>query len=200
MEGIHCEWACLKGANLSRANLKKAKFNRAIVDDSTIIAGVTLIKESDQIAKNVDEMIDDETDFSGVALSTARIDPDIRTRLDRNIRNKHWEEWYSQHRVLKIPVQGFWDLSGYGTTCVPCIVAFAVLIVAMYIIYSVLSPCHLTFCPELLGNTILATFGIGDPGMHGWGRLLVAFQAICGYFLLSVLITRFAVMFQSLSP
>lgn len=178
----------LNGTRIIDANLKGTTFYLACTDGSTLITG------------KQDTLFDDETSFLGTSLSQIRIRPELRVVLEKNIRRKYWEDWYSQFRVFKYPARLFWWLSDYGTTCRPCIAAFIGFTLGMFVIYSLLTPSSLAFSPELLGNTILATFGIGDPGLHGLGRLLIAFQAICGYFLLAVLITRFAVMFQSLSP
>ena len=178
----------LNGTSIIDANLKGTTFYLACTDGSTLITG------------KQDTLFDDETSFLGTSLSQLRIRPELRVVLEKNIRRKYWEDWYSQSRVFKYPARLFWWLSDYGTTCRPCIAVFIGFTLGMFVIYSLLTPSSLAFSPELLGNTILATFGIGDPGLHGLGRLLIAFQAICGYFLLAVLITRFAVMFQSLNP
>ncbi len=182
----------LEGVTIENTNLKGAKFRMARVDGTTLITG------------EPKEIIDDDTDFTGVGLSTARIDPKLRTRLERNIRKKQWEEWYDQHVILQGPLRLFWWLSDYGTTCTRCIWAFALLIMVAFITYTWITGIAITGMPQLFANTILATFGFGglydqlieiEPAL-----LLLAAHVLAGYFLLAVLITRFAIMFQSLSP
>ena len=53
---------------------------------------------------------------------------------------------------------------------------------------------------ELFANTVLALFGVGNPGLEGIAWLWQVLYVISGYFLLSVLIARFAIMFQNMSP
>ena len=214
------------------------------MDGSTLIVG------------DPDKIIDDATDCTGVGLSEARIDPKLRTRLDRNIRKKQWEEWYVKPRVypfmeylsdiwrkirgvspedpsnisssdskegitsftwkdrwksfvVDLPIEIFWWLSDYGTKSKRCILAFIALnFVAFFaylgltwykVITSDLLQTLINF-GQLAGQTLLTMFGLGSLQLSAPWILLVALHAILGYFLLAVLITRFAIMFQSLSP
>jgi hypothetical protein len=52
---------------------------------------------------------------------------------------------------------------------------------------------------ELFGNTFLMMFGLGNLGITGWGVLFTAVHVIFGYFILAILVTRFAIMLQSLT-
>lgn len=202
--GINLDKAELIDANLSGSLFSDAYLNGTIIIDSDLRGTTIYLSCVDDktllTGKSQKRLCDEHTNFTGTNLSQIRTTPELRFLLEKNIRKKYWKQWYFNHKILQIPLRGFWFLSDYGTTSKPCILFFFGLIGAMYIIYSLLTPIPLEFNPELLGNTILATFGIGDPWLDGWGRLLVAFHSICGYFLLAVLITRFAVMFQSLSP
>ncbi|MCZ0859933.1 hypothetical protein O0S10_01660 [Methanocorpusculum sp. MG] len=111
-------------------------------------------------------------------------------------------KWYDQHVNLQDPVRLFWWLSDYGTTCTRCIGAFVLLIIAAFITYFCITGIAITSSPELFADTILATFGFGGlyDQLIGPALLLLAVHVLAGYFLLAVLITRFAVMFQSLTP
>ena len=234
----------LEGVTIENTNLKGANFRFARVDGSTLIVG------------DPDKIIDDATDFTGVGLSEARIDPKLRTRLERNIRKKQWEEWYVKPRVypfmeylsdiwrkirgvspedpsnisspdskegitsftwkdrrksfvVDLPIEIFWWLSDYGTKSKRCILAFIALnFVAFFaylgltwykVITSDLLQTLINF-GQLAGQTLLTMFGLGSLQLSAPWILLVALHAILGYFLLAVLITRFAIMFQSLSP
>ena len=119
LENVKFNRANLEGAILRRGNLKVATFNNtdlknadfliAIVDGSTIIWRVKINRR---------------TDFSGVGLDSARIDPGTKQLLEYNIRRMNWEEWYkgkSQkkwvqviHKLVTFPVRLFWWMSDYG--------------------------------------------------------------------------------------
>ena len=180
----------LEGVTIENTNLKGTNFRFVRVDGNTLITG------------DPKKIIDDDTDFTGVGLSTARVDPKLRTRLERNIRKKHWEEWYDQHKILQYPCRLFWWLSDYGTSSTRCIGAFTLLILAACVIYFFITGVAIADIPQLFADTILATFGFGSlfDQLTGPIRLLLAAHVLAGYFLLAVLITRFAVMFQSLTP
>lgn len=81
-EGADFSYAHLEGTVLSDVYLHGANFTHAIVDSTTLITG------------DPNKIVNDDTDFTGVGLSEARIDPKLRTRLERNIRKKQWEIWY----------------------------------------------------------------------------------------------------------
>jgi len=87
--GAHLEeaefWeAHLEGANFRDAHLEGADFTYAVVDGGTLFS---------------ENSMDGKTDFSGTALSATRIDPDLRTKLERNIRKIRWEEWYKKPKL-----------------------------------------------------------------------------------------------------
>lgn len=168
-----------------KANLTKTNFYFAEVNGGTIFEGI---------------IIDDDTDFTGVGLSNVRISPIDKVRLEKNIRKKHWEEWYTTHIVLSYPARLFWWLSDYGSSCKRCLLSFVGLIVLAFIVNFVLTQSTSPDIAELFANTVLALFGVGDPGLEGTARLWQVVYVISGYFLLAVLISRFAIMFQNMSP
>lgn len=47
------------------------------------------------------------TDFSNVALGTCRIDTLTKTRIEKNIRDYRWNDWYKNHRFLRIIMRPF---------------------------------------------------------------------------------------------
>jgi len=99
----HLEGADFNGAHLEDvcfldAHLEGAKFIQVVVNGGTLFTSNT---------------IDKKTDFIGTSLSAARIDPKLRTQLERNIRQIRWEEWYKKPKLypalLNIP-KTLWDL------------------------------------------------------------------------------------------
>jgi len=167
-------------ANLTKTNLRFAEVNGGTIFDGIII--------------------DDDTDFTGIGLSNVRISPKERVGLEKNIRKKHWEEWYTTHIGLSCPVKLFWWLSDYGTSCKRCLASFAGLIVLAFIVNFFLTRSMSPNIAELFANTVLALFGVGDPGLMGLAQLWQVVYVVAGYFLLAVLISRFAIMFQNTSP
>ncbi len=189
LEGAILKEAHLEDAEMSGCYIDGTSFYDACFNNKTHIMGCNF---------NID------TDFSASAISSTRIDPRILTLIQRNIRRKYWIKWYDQHVNLQYPVRLFWWLSDYGTTCSRCIGAFVLLIIAAFITYFWITGIAISSSPELFADTILATFGFGSLfdqcRLTGPVRLLLAAHVLAGYFLLAVLITRFAVMFQSLTP
>ena len=197
LERAYHRWADLTGADLARAHLDGAdlsgahigstSFDVACLDEKTCFIGCTY---------------DSQTSFIGTSITSTRIEPDTLTALQKNIRRKYWMKWYDENRRLQYPIRLFWWLSDYGTTCIRCIGAFVLLVITAFITYVWITSSATTDIPQLLADTILATFGFGSlyDQLTGPSRLLLVAQVISGYFLLAVLITRFAVMFQSLTP
>jgi len=107
--GAHLESAELTSANLEGArfwgtNLKGAKFKMSVLD------GKTLLWICD---------IDEETDFTGTGLESARVEPRLKVNLQAKIRRKQWEEWYKEgskfkQQYKKLIVKPFWWVSDYG--------------------------------------------------------------------------------------
>ena len=179
--------AHLEGADMSWAHLEGASFHAAWLNEKTDLLRCTY---------------DSETNFTATSLTSAHIEPDVLTALQKNIRRKYWVMWYDQHKILQYPCRLFWWLSDYGTSSTRCIGAFALLILAACVIYFFITDAAIADIPQLFADTILATFGFGSlfDQLTGPLRLLLAAHVLAGYFLLAVLITRFAVMFQSLTP
>jgi len=99
LEGVKFQNAHLEGADFNGAHLEEADFTYAVVDGGTLFS---------------QNSIDDKTDFTGTALSATRIDPNLRTKLERNIRKIHWEEWYDKAKVS--PVRCLKKLTGKKQT------------------------------------------------------------------------------------
>lgn len=87
LEGACFSEAHLEGTDFSNAHLEGAKFILAIVNGETLFN---------------DNIIDTKTDFTGTSLSSARIYPELRTQLERNIRQLRWTEWYNKSKLYPI--------------------------------------------------------------------------------------------------
>jgi hypothetical protein len=99
LQGANLKWADLRGAKLSTTSMAGADCTFAIVDGETLLANGCIV--------------DDKTDFTGVGLSSARIEPGLKTRLESNIRRKRWESWCRMH-FWRWPALLFWWTSDYG--------------------------------------------------------------------------------------
>jgi hypothetical protein len=130
MEGADLCFARLESADISEANLKSVKANQAKVNGSTSFWKCKV----NRYCKN-----NEFTDFSGVALNDASIDPGTKQLLEYNIRRKNWEEWYpKQHWSLRWLVRKFWKISDYGLSTKRIIRTFfewALVFAAVYYIW-----------------------------------------------------------------
>ena len=253
----------LEGVTIENTLIKGTNFRFARVDGSTLITG------------DPDKIIDDDTDFTGVGLSETRIDPKLRTRLERNIRKKQWEKRYVKPRVypfqatliekwnrirggnsaespktsdtapsesqmpktendrltwkqwlknifIDIPTETFWWLSDYGSKTTRILGAFIGLNLIFTALYLWVVP-HLPtirqgatpMFTELMYNTStvdpvaaliqsnMIVFSITDVATSNLDYIpmfLILVHIVLGYVILAALVTRFAIMFQSLSP
>jgi len=201
--------ANLQKANLEEANLQGANFKLAIVDGSTLITP---------------KAFDRSTNFTGVGLDSARVDPGTKQLLEYNIRRLRWKDWYKEHPKLKWIVKPFWWMSDYGLSTGRIIAVFfglAVIFQNIYYHWGRIAP------PGIVDNLFIdrngvvvaswlvplrtlyfsivtmTTLGFGDmyANAHSiWGHILLSIQVILGYVLLGALVTRFAVLFTAGGP
>jgi Pentapeptide repeats (8 copies)/Ion channel len=125
LEGADLSEANLKGAYLWGTNLKGANFSLSRFDGNTLLL-------------NCD--IDEETDFTGTGLESARVEPRLKVILQGNIRRKQWEKWYKEGSKLKqqykkFIVKPFWWVSDYGRSTGRIIGCFFVLSIIFALIY-----------------------------------------------------------------
>lgn len=232
--------ADLSGAKFMNANLKGACFSHAHLEHADF--SYADIKSTDFVLVTVDGetiftgcprcCVDDDTNFSGVSLSSARIEPQLLTVLEKNIRKREWEKWYSHHnrfysRIMRL----FWWLSDYGTRTDRAIYAFLAVHLTGYLLYmaqavlsstvgdSITHLCNFSqllplissqfskFAAELSCQGLPLTVNYVEYCL-GSANLLVTspfmsfvsfLVTIISYVLLAVLVTRFAIMFQSKS-
>jgi hypothetical protein len=169
--------ARLEGTHFESSNLSGAYFAHATVD------GATLFWECQIGRYRRDGAF---TDFSGVAIENARIDPGTRELLRYNIRRLNWKQWYvgdkrekpfgkvetKRERASRIwrgrlrlaatwPVRCFWSISDYGLSTGRIVATFfisALVFAAFYYIAAIADP------PGVV-NSLLK----GDEGVvPGW--------------------------------
>jgi uncharacterized protein YjbI with pentapeptide repeats len=199
----------LEGATFYKANLEGANFKTAIVDGSTLIWNCS---------------VDRGTDFQGVGLSSARIDPETKQLLEYNIRRRNWEDWYKTHSKVRWLVKVFWWVSDYGRSTGRIIITFfalALIFANIYYHWGRLAP------PGIVSNlftdgqgavvqwwlaplrtlyfSIVTMTTLGFSGMYAkvqsfFGHLLLMLQMLLGYVLLGALVARLAVLFRAGGP
>ncbi|MHC5058243.1 MAG: pentapeptide repeat-containing protein [Planctomycetota bacterium] len=141
LEGASFLEADITAANFDRARLHRVSFLRSRMEQArlagAIVDGETYLWECST---------DKETDFTGVGLRSARVEPRLRSRLEGNIRRSMWRQWYSvngeRSRLLKLgwwfltlPVRAFWWISDYGESTgrvVGIFLLFAALFAVIY--------------------------------------------------------------------
>jgi hypothetical protein len=143
LNGAKLIGARLNGAILNSAHLNGAIFEHAIVDGKTLIWDCTF---------------DEGTNFAGVGLDSARINPRLKESLKNNIRKKQWGKWYSeadcwQKKISNyLIVKPFWWISDYGSSTKKIIKCFFVLALIFATFYWALGVtgyylCSYKLCP-----------------------------------------------------
>ena len=94
LEGSFFHKAFLQGASLKNAHLQDAVFPGADMSGTNVIAANVNGFTSFWKCK-VNRYCRDRkfTDFSGVSVNVARIEPSVKQLLEYNVRRKNWEEW-----------------------------------------------------------------------------------------------------------
>ncbi len=147
LEGAKFQFAHLEKADIAHAHLQSAQFQRAIVDGETSLWKC---------------YVDRKTNFEGVALGNARIDPATRQLLEYNIRRQNWEKWYEDENVPiekgkgifsndklrkvtnRLPrrlAREFWRISDYGISTKEIIKTFfmwALVFAAVYLAWGLI--------------------------------------------------------------
>jgi len=193
--------ADLGGARVFETDLRGAALSSAMVDRGTLLWNCK---------------IDKDTDFTGVALDSARVHPGLKQLLEYNIRRLGWKEWYKKHSLRRWPTQMFWEISDYGTSTLRIIRVFFEFAVLFALIYFCWPGCVVglqdriavgdfrAFVHALYFSVVtMTTLGFGDihANPDNWvGQILLMAQVLLGYVLLAALVTRFAVLFQAGGP
>lgn len=198
LSGAHLEhaWgngAYLRGACFSNAKLQGANFSAAIVDGETIVW---------------DCEVDNKTNFMGVGLDSARIEPETKQILEYNIRRMNWEQWYRGkseniliiriHQLLTLPVRLFWYVSNYGLSTWRIIFTFFILaffFAAIYYVCGILNPPGIVsslfegkerLVPVWLVPFRTIYFSIVTMTTLGFGDMHANCQSFLGHLLLTV--------------
>ncbi len=198
LKGADLRHAHLEGAEFWGSHLEGADFTAAVVDGETLIWKCS---------------IDRQTDFTGVGLDNARVEPGLKQLLEYNIRRIAWKKGYGDHRWLKCPVRAFWKVSDYGRSTKRIIGVFFGLAIGFAFIYWRFPDCvmvrgqagGLEGCLHALYFSVvtMTTLGFGDIYANpdsSFGQVLLMLQVLLGYILLGALVTRFAVLFTAGGP
>jgi len=191
------ENAHLEDVDLQYADLRGARFSHAAVNGGTLIR---------------DCKVDKSTDFTGVGLDGARVEPGLKQLLEYNVRRLRWRRWYGEGRWwLRVPkyiVRIFWFVSDYGRSAWRIAATFCLSALAFALVYWC-CPCLLTgrgtggdihgFFDALCFSVVTMT-GIQASPDNVWGQGLLVFQVILGYGLLGALVTRLAILFSAGGP
>ena len=198
LEGSKVCFANLENADIAHAYLQGSEFQRAIVNGSTSLWEC---------------IVDANTDFNGVGLDNARINPETKLLLRYNIRRLNWRKWYRNHCLWRWPIKIFWAISDYGRSAPRVMGVFFVLAFIFALIYW-LSPSLVTvngvvgnlrsFMHSLYFSVVtMTTLGFVDIAANpdSWqGQILLTVQVLFGYVLLGAIISRFAILFTSEGP
>ena len=203
LEGADLTQAHLEGAELSFAHLERADFTMAAVDGSTLIYRCR---------------IDRATDFTGVGLDSARVEPGLKQLLQYNVRRIRWRQWYKGGNEVvrglkRASVELFWLTSDYGRSTKRILGVFAALALAFAVIYCCFPSCLVVkdSVPELRGFlhalyfsvVTMTTLGFSDidaSPASAAGQVLLMGQVILGYALWGALARRLAVLYQAGGP
>ncbi len=119
IEGADFYFTKLKGTTFFGSHLDGATYWNTHLEEAifhyTIVNGDTLF---------IENYIDTKTNFIGTSLSSARILPELKTQLERNIWQIRWEEWYKYNKMLEIPAKVFWKISDYGSSTLSILFTF----------------------------------------------------------------------------
>ncbi|MCK4283188.1 MAG: pentapeptide repeat-containing protein [Candidatus Brocadiae bacterium] len=225
-EARQLEAASLRRANLQGAQLSQANLQGAYLWGANLMGATAYLAHVDGGTVISDCRVDDRTDFTGVGLASARVQPRTRAQLEYNVRRFGWRDWYKSHALLALATRPFWWVSDYGRSTCRILLVFALLSVAfaaVYWVWALVAPPgvvqNLTGAP---GETVsvevpsyvvpfralyfsfvtMTTLGFGDMHAHPdslAGHILLSLEVLLGYVLLGALITRFAIMFQGVA-
>lgn len=209
LQGSDLKEADLQDAWLKKAKLQSAKFILARVDGKTSITGCEF---------------DKDTDFTGVGLDAATIDPDLKAALKDNIRRIQWQKWFAKgnwaaQALKNCFVRPFWWMTGYGSSTANIIYYFVVLAYLFGSLYFILEVAgcgvveglgvanmpwyHIWLRGLYFSVVTMTTLGFGDlyaMKTSYWGHILLMAQVILGYVLLGALVTRLGILFSSEAP
>ncbi len=135
-------FAHLQGADIAYAHVQNAEFQRATVDGSTSLWECKVNRK---------------TNFLGVSLDVAKIDPGTKQLLEYNIRRMNWEDWYGKGRwwarfLKSVFIKPFWLMSDYGMSTLRVVGVFfllAFLFAGIYVNWAYWRP------PGIISNLVV---------------------------------------------
>jgi len=169
--------ADLTGADLWRAHLEGADFYGACLQGAQV--AMTQVNGETMIARVA---IDRFTDFTGVALANACVEPSVKQLLEYNVRWLGWHKWYDNapsvdwdsersnwweprppiwaRGLKKVFVRTFWSVSDYGFSTRRIIIIFfalAFVFANIYYHWGRLAP------PGIVSNLFVGEDGLALP-------------------------------------
>jgi hypothetical protein len=135
LQEANFDYADLRGANLNKAHLEGAKISNTYLNGAAFeycyVNGETTI---------VDCAINEFTNFTGVGLDTAIVEPRIKVALRDNIRRNQWIEWSMEGnkftKIFKICcILPFWYLTDFGRTTWKIVLWFLIFSLCFGFIY-----------------------------------------------------------------
>jgi len=204
----HCEEADFTGANCEGTDFWQAHCEGAIFSDVTVDGKSTFIACT----------MDGDTDFRLTNLGNVKIEPGKKALLERNIRRLNWESWYKKTLTgwrklspwawLSVGVARlFWKISDYGYSTGRVLGTFLACVVLFAFVYTLflgmLTPIQhfpqtLFFAAATMVTPGFANINAASGSL--WSMLVVLSNLLIGYFILAVLVTRLAVLFQTMAP
>lgn len=159
--------------------------------------------------------------FINCSLSSIIIEPGTRAKLEQNARRHAWEAWYpGQNIFLRLFTKIFWYLSDYGYSTTRVLKGLGLFILMFSLLYTIFpemlsksspdpaEPLYGRFFRMLaFATATMVTLGFSNINVNVdeniiiyiW-TLVVTLNLLVGYFMLAVLVTRLAVLFQTLGP
>lgn len=116
--------AYLEGARIQDAFIQGTCFHQVALDGVTIITGCKF---------------DSETDFFGVGLDSARVDPRLKCAFKSIVRRNQWQLWTKQGeswgKAGRMLANIFWKVSDYGNSTTRIIWVFFILAFGFGVLY-----------------------------------------------------------------
>ena len=162
LQNANFSYANLNGVKIRDAHLQSSNFGAAIVNGETLIWSCFFNKE---------------TDFTGVGLTSARVEPQLLSLFETNIRRIWWKKWFDKNKqdmtsIVKrfkkskiknsplllnyisiliqiLLIKTFWWTTDYGSSTIRLLKTFIGISIVFAILYTLL--------PELTNDLVLCS-------------------------------------------
>lgn len=210
--------AKLTSCDLSRSDLTRVDLRASKLESGSFNGTNLSYSRVDGLTLFHSWVLDRDTNATGVGLASARIEPAILSSLTRNTRLHYWKAQYHRKPIRTVPIRIFYALSDYGESTLRIASTFVVSTMLFALFYCQISTLldGERFEPSLVrasDNTSQAvirllyfstvtttTLGFGDvhPGAtSSFLQLTVAVQAVFGYVILGLVLTRLSNLYSS---